>query len=279
MGHILKPINFVLVACHGKMYLRQKKCENHWRKKLDTTNTHPMTGMNGYSDQIKLYDNGMVINDDSFRLFRNMPNNAVSLVLTDIPYGVVNRKNGLRVYDKGIADVVDFDMDDLLDELTRVCSGTIYVFCSTEQVSEIRGGFVKRGLSTRLGIWEKTNPPPVHGQRMWLSGVETCVFARKSKAFFAEHCKNSVWRYPCGRSKRHPTEKPLRLFEYLMTVSSRPGDWVFDPFCGSGTTAEAAMIHGRKFLCVEKDRNYFDVINKRLEKYTAKTGKTIIVND
>ncbi len=211
------------------------------------------------------FSSGESICADAMNVLKTLPENSVPLVLTDIPYGVVNRSSaGIRVFDKNMADVMTIPLKDLVDALVRVCSGSLYVFCSTEQVSELRAGFAFAGMTTRLGIWEKTNPTPVNGQHLWLSGVETCIFARKKGAFFSEHCKNSVWRFPNGRSKRHPTEKPLKLIEYLMSVSSKPGDLVLDPFSGSGTTGEAAINLRRRFVCIEKNREYFDRAVERL---------------
>lgn len=141
----------------------------------------------------------------------------------------------------------------------RLCRGSIYIFCSTEQVSELRSLMVNARLTTRLGIWEKSNPSPVNGRHLWLSSVECCVFGRRSGAVFNEHCKASVWRFPCGRSKQHPTEKPLTLFKYLVSVSSNAGQIVFYPCCGSGTTGVACVRSGRRSIQIEMDEGYTSV--------------------
>ena len=220
------------------------------------------------------FNSGHSILGDGFTILNKLYDNSIPLILTDIPYGVINRgSSGIRTFDKSAADKVDFNISDLTKEFSRVCNGSIYVFCSTEQVSELRDSFIKQGMTTRLCIWEKTNPTPVNGQYMWLSGVETCIFARKKGATFNEYCKNSVWRFSNGRSKRHPTEKPLPLFEYIMNVSSNIGDLVFDPFSGSGTTGEAAIKLERKFICVEKEQNYFDTQTTRLSIAESKLLK------
>lgn len=68
----------------------------------------------------------------------------------------------------------------------------------------------------------------------------------------------------------HPTMKPVRLFGYLMTNSSRPGDIVLDNFGGSGTTMICAEQLGRKARLIEYDPHYCDVIIARWEKMTGK---------
>lgn len=208
---------------------------------------------------------------DCLEVMKSIPDKSVDLVLTDIPYGKVSRKSGgLRKLDKGLADMCEIDIDKMMDEYQRLCSGSIYVFCGTEQVSELRSGFVDRGFSTRLCVWEKTNPSPMNGQHIWLSSIECCVFARLPKAPFNEHCKSAVWKNPNGHSKIHPTEKPLALMERLVKASSDPGMTVLDNCMGSGTTGVACVNTKRNFIGIEKDENYFQIAKKRIEEAQEK---------
>lgn len=214
----------------------------------------------GYREEVSLYCG------DCMDAFKVMSNNSVDLTLTDVPYDALNSMSGtkreeykgaLRKHSKGAADVITFDLGEFIDHLCRITSQSCYVFCSTEQVSFIRKKFIDNGLSTRLCVWEKTNPAPSNGQYLWLSGVETCVFARKPNATFNEHCKNTVWRFPNARSKIHPTEKPLDLFKYLVKTSSNEGDLVMDCCMGSGTSGVAALTQNRDFLGIEIKDTYF----------------------
>lgn len=213
-------------------------------------------------------------NYDCIEEMSKLPDQSVDLILTDIPYGNVT-KNGeerakysgqLRKIDKGNADIVTFDIHNFLDECYRVCSGTIYIFCGKEQVSEVFSYFSnKRDGMTRQCIWHKTNPSPSNGQHMWLDAIENCVFFKKRKQTYHEHCKHNVWSFPVGRSKIHPTEKPLKLFEYLIESSSNEGDIVLDPCIGSGTTAIASIVLNRKYIGYEIDNEYYKVANKRIK--------------
>ncbi len=65
----------------------------------------------------------------------------------------------------------------------------------------------------------------------------------------------------------HPAEKPLELVRWLIDISG--GGIVFDPFMGSGTTGEAALSLGRKFIGVEMDSHWFDVACRRIELATS----------
>jgi hypothetical protein len=62
----------------------------------------------------------------------------------------------------------------------------------------------------------------------------------------------------------HPTVKPLRLMQYLITLGSRPGDVVLDPFLGSGTTAMAAKSLGRRYIGIERERAYVEIARARV---------------
>ena len=191
---------------------------------------------------------------------------SIELCVTDIPYGEVNRKsNGLRNLDKHKADEVTFLLSDFLSELNRIIFGSIYIFCGTEQVSEIRKTLIEYGFSTRLIIWEKTNPSPMNGQHIWLSGVECCVYGKRKGAVYNGHCNNTVLRFPCGRNKLHPTQKPLDLIKQLVEFSSNNGGLVLDPCMGSGTTGIACKELERDFIGIELDKEYFDIAKNRIE--------------
>lgn len=192
---------------------------------------------------------------------------TVDLVLTDIPYGEVNRASGgLRDLDKREADVWLWNEFMAVQLLALKEPHSAYVFCGMEQVSSLRRAFVLAGYTTRLGVWEKTNPSPMNGDRLWLSSVETCVFARREKATFNKFCASPVWRFPSGSSKEHPTEKPLELFSTLIAASSAPGETVLDPFMGSGTTLRAAKDLGRKSIGIEIEEKYAEIAAKRLSQ-------------
>ncbi len=69
-----------------------------------------------------------------------------------------------------------------------------------------------------------------------------------------------------GGKGRHPTQKPVALFEYLIKMYSNPGEVVLDPFMGSGTTAVAALKAGRSFVGFETQREYYDASLQRMRE-------------
>lgn len=65
----------------------------------------------------------------------------------------------------------------------------------------------------------------------------------------------------------HPTQKATALMEWcLEQAATKPGETVFDPFMGSGTTGVACMKLGRKFIGIEIDQQYFDIACKRIDE-------------
>ena len=80
---------------------------------------------------------------------------------------------------------------------------------------------------------------------------------------------NAFQRGETLRKNTHPTVKPLKLMTYLITIGSRPGDTILDPFMGSGTTGVAAKMLHRNFIGFEIEGKYFEIAKERIEKRTA----------
>ena len=211
-----------------------------------------------------------LLQGDCMELMNNIPNESVDLVLTDIPYNEVNRKdNGLRKLDKENADILTFDLINFLEQLYDKTKSTIIIFCGKEQVSIIHSFFnnkQKKGKGTvRQLIWEKSNPSPMNGQHIYLSGVENAIWFKKRGGTFNAHCKNTVFKYPIGRSKLHPTEKNHLLLQELILDNSNENDLILDPCMGSGSTGVVALQNNRNFLGIELNQNYFEIAKNRLE--------------
>lgn len=212
-----------------------------------------------------------VIHNDCMRVLPLMPDKSVDFTLTDIPYNAVNRKdNGLRKLDKGSADILMFDLQEFLEEIMRVTKNSICVFCGKEQFSTVYAFFTtnKEQGTTRAIVWEKTNPSPMNGAYVYLSGVEFAVwFKRKGSKSFHARCKNTVFKYPNGRSKYHPTEKNSKLMRELILDNTNADDIVFDPCMGSGSHLLAAVENGRQAVGIEIQGTYFEIAYNSLMSY------------
>ena len=69
---------------------------------------------------------------------------------------------------------------------------------------------------------------------------------------------------PTTSKNIHPTTKPVKLMSYIITLFTREGDWVLDPFLGSGTTGIASKLINRHFVGIEREKEYFDICEERL---------------
>lgn len=218
----------------------------------------------------KMLELNKIYNEDCMVTMSEISVGGVDLTLTDIPYGEVNRNsNGLRNLDKEAADVVTFDMKEFLSELYRITSSTIIIFCGKEQVSEIHKFFSdkqkKQQGTVRQLIWKKTNPSPMNGQHIYLSGIENAIWFKKRGGTFNARCKNTVFEYPCGRSKIHPTEKNHELLKELILDNSNENDIVFDPCAGSGSHLLVAKENNRRFIGSELNKKWFDLAENRMK--------------
>jgi site-specific DNA-methyltransferase (adenine-specific) len=94
-----------------------------------------------------------------------------------------------------------------------------------------------------------------------------------------------VWQvshvhYCAGERTRHPTQKPEGLIERMVRASSNPGDWVLDPFVGSGTTLRVAQALGRRCIGIDSNPAYIALARQRLEtagefdSFDARRGRT-----
>ena len=168
--------------------------------------------------------------------------------------------------------------DKLKDNGTIWISGTHHnIFSVADQLSEL--GFKILNVVT----WNKTDPPDNVSHRVFKHSAEYIIWAKKSKR--AQHRYNyelmrqlndgkqmtDVWRMPavakweksCGK---HPTQKPLSLLSRIVMASTKEGDWVLDPFNGSGTTGVAASLLGRKYLGIDMDSGFLELASKRREE-------------
>jgi len=76
----------------------------------------------------------------------------------------------------------------------------------------------------------------------------------------------SVMYFPWDKDKLHPAQKPLALFEYLIKTYTKEGDIVLDNCAGSGTTGVACRNLNRKYVLIEQEQKYYDIILDRIKE-------------
>ena len=77
----------------------------------------------------------------------------------------------------------------------------------------------------------------------------------------------------------HPTQKPVEVYTKSLENHTNPGEYVYDPFAGSGTLIIACEKLGRRAMCMELDPRFVDVIVKRWEIFTGNKAELITQSD
>lgn len=121
------------------------------------------------------------------------------------------------------------------------------------------------GSLVRLGVWVKPNgAPQFTGDRPGTGWEAIACLHRPGKKRWNGGGHHAVWI--CDKvSSDHPTGKPLALVSKWVRQFTDEGETILDPFMGSGTTGVAALRHGRKFVGIEIDPNYFEIACERID--------------
>ena len=119
---------------------------------------------------------------------------------------------------------------------------------------------------------------------------EPCWVVRRKGAkvtFLGSRDQATIWRVPSPKmimggspepKQDHPAQKPVLLAEIPIRNHTKPGDAVYDPFLGSGTTLIAAERHARACYGFEIDPVYCDVIVARWERFSGRVGERVMTS-
>jgi len=189
---------------------------------------------------------------------RDMPDNSVDLCLTDPPYGINAGKMqlGNSKNKKWVKKEWDNEppKDEYFTELMRVSKNQIIWGGNYFKLPNVKGWIV----------WDKNNGNSdfADGELAWSSINKPLKIKKIHWCGIASNREDTS-------GKLHPTQKPVALFKWCLDNYSKEGDVIFDPFCGSGTTAIACHTLKRKFICVDKEKEYIDIAKKRYAELTA----------
>lgn len=238
-----------------------------------------------------------VVQGDCRDVLADLPDGCADLIFADPPYFLQLQKE-LRRPNNTVVDAVDDEWDQFTDyaeydafirawliQCRRVLkdTGTLWVIGTYHNI--FRLGAVMQDLGFWMlnsVIWEKLNPTPQFRGVRFCNAHEELIWATKGEKQARGYTFNyhemkeenggkqmrSVWRFAiCNGDARkkggdgkklHSTEKPLPLLERIVQACTKPGDLVIDPFAGTGTTGEAALRNGRRYLLIEQQSLYID---------------------
>ena len=244
-----------------------------------------------------------IINGDCIEELKKLPDNSVDLILTDPPYNIsklndnrdrskmnapIHRRNSPITMDFGEWD--NMERKEFLEftkiwlkECCRILKkdGSFISFFNKEDISYLGWVAKEFGIRTRVIFsWHKTNPVPSFRKVNYLSACEFIWIGSKGKYktfnfkqqkemhnFFETPNKSSY-----GRTK-HPTEKPELLIKHLIEIHSNEGDYILDPFMGSGTTLVVCKELNRNGIGIEISKEYCDIAKERLCQERFKEAK------
>jgi len=210
----------------------------------------PPKGIQWYyaDDQAGIY----IAHGDCRDIIPRLP--TVDLVLTDPPYGIgyISNKPGHVEHSSIHGDDIYFDPRFLL-EVESDC--TILWGANNYTKFLPFGGWL---------CWDKRVVPEADAvfgspfELAWISRASTFKIARIQHGAFINADRANMRR-------EHPTQKPVRLMAWCITLSRTTGT-ILDPFCGSGTTLRAAKDLGRKCIGIEVEERYCEIASRRLEQ-------------
>lgn len=204
------------------------------------------------------------------------------LMVTDPPYGVdyaPEWRAQAGVADRGSAATGKVLNDHRADwrEAWALFPGDVaYVWHAGLHAGVVGDSLVACGFALRSQIiWDKGQLVLSRGDYHW--SHEPCWYAVRHKAkghWAGDRKQTTVWAIPKPQKNEtgHSTQKPVACMQRPIENNSSPGQAVYEPFCGSGTTIIAAEMTGRICLAVELSPAYVDVAVQRWQQFTGETA-------
>ncbi len=238
-----------------------------------------------------------LIQGDSFKILKEIEPKSIDMIFADPPYFLssdgISCSGGKMVsvnkgnWDKSISIEEKHQFN---RKWIKLCyhilkdNGTIWISGTMHNIYSIGMALEQEGFKIINNItWKKLNPPPNISCRAFVHSTETIIWAKKnlknSKHKFnyslmrelnGDKQMKDVWETSltkpsekkCGK---HPTQKPMEILEKIILSSTDEGDLILDPFNGSGTTGIVASRLNRKYIGIEKEKEYFDLTIRRRE--------------
>ena len=215
---------------------------------------------------------------DCLEVMKTIPDNSIDCIITDPPYKTISWWNKSEKWKSGYKNSIlskndwkwwleynDIKITDYIWELYRVLKEWSHCYLMTnnlnleEFLTEARKSWFQLH---NLLIWEKWNKL---ANRRYMKSFEPILFLRKWKAKYINNLwDDAILRHKNPTNKLHPTEKPVSLFKQMILNSSSEWDVILDPFMWVWWLAVACENTNRKWICIEKDENYFNIWVERI---------------
>lgn len=203
---------------------------------------------------------------------------APHLMVTDPPYGVSydpawRKRAGVNLNPLKLGKVANDDRDDWREAWALFPGTVAYIWHASLHTSEVKQSLEASGFSMRAQIiWAKDRFAFSRGHYHWQH--EPCWYAVRGTSgahWSGDRKQSTVWTIDAREDDGHGhgTQKPVECMRRPIENNSSPGQAVYDPFCGSGTTIIAAEMTGRSCFAIEIDPAYVDVTVLRWQAFTG----------
>lgn len=212
---------------------------------------------------------------DSREVAASLPDASFDAVITDPPYTerTHSKAKSNKQADTDLRAIdfdafTDADLAHALTECGRLTKRWVVTNLDYRHAFQIDAEPLLGLRVMRIGVWVKTNPMPQITADRPGTGWEAIAYLHRDdvKPSWNGGGKHGNFVLPTVQNEGHPTSKPLSMVSEWVRRFTDPGDVIFDPFAGSGTTLRAALDNGRKAVGVERDERYCKVIAKRLSQ-------------
>ena len=216
-----------------------------------------------------------LFNEDCLDVMRRLADKSVDLILTDPPYGIniaktgavgaenIFGKDGKRIKAAPSKNYGASSWDaaipgkEYFEEMVRVSKHQV-IFGGNYFVEHLRN-------SPCWIVWDKDN----EGTSFADCELAWCSFSSAVRRFKYRWNGMLQQNMKEKEDRVHPTQKPIRLFEWILENYAQPGWVIMDPFLGSGSSAIAAKRLGYEFIGVEREQSYFEAALERIPREVA----------
>ena len=202
-----------------------------------------------------------------------------NLMVSDPPYGVEyepgwRKRAGVNLNKAKLGTVANDDRADWREAWELFPGSIAYVWHAGRHASTVQESLEATGFEVRSQIiWAKDRFALSRGHYHWQH--EPCWYAvRGSAAWHGDRKQSTLWQIPArdDHGHGHGTQKPVECMKRPIENNSSPGQAVYEPFSGSGTTIIAAEITGRSCHAIELMPQYVDVAVERWQAFTGETA-------
>jgi DNA modification methylase len=210
-------------------------------------------------------------------ILKTLHDGCIDLVLTDPPYGIEYVSNR-SIYDgtitkRGLLNDGKEEAFELLDKACEILqrktaeNAHLYFFCSWSVFSKFENIISKYFTIKTPIVWDKGNKGSGDLENDWGNQTEIIIYCVKGKKLINNRRGNiiNVSRLHTSRMV-HPTQKPDELIRQILEVSATAGDFVVDPFMGSGSTVKVCNEMKLKALGIELDQEMFNIANQYINE-------------